>query len=144
MGKPGAAKFILECPPDERGELPNQITIQNWLPAWKDLAAETDDRIRQELDDRTVAAKVEMFDRHAKIGKEMQEISLSWLQNHRDELTPGTAVRMLVDGIEIEQSTIGVSDAIKKMLDMSDEELRDDIVERLTSGQIEILDADRD
>jgi len=140
-GKPSANTFLLSMPNDE-GRYPAKATLNIWIQQWKKDCLDMDEKAIQEIEDKVIADKVEMFQRHSEVGREMQTMALDWLRLNKDKLTPGTAVRMLVDGVEIEQATAGVSDAIKKMLQMSDEDLKDEIIERLTTGQIEILDAD--
>ena len=143
-GKPTANTFLLEMPHDDEGKVPSKTTLHEWIKQWKIDCAEMDAKTIQELENKVVAEKVAMFERFAETGKEMQNIGLEWLQLNRNNLTPGTALRLVVEGVRIEEATSGVSDAIKKMLAMNDEDLANEIVERLTTGQIEILDADND
>ena len=141
-GKPSTAAFMLMIDATSNGHMPGKAILQIWIGEWRERSIELDERAVKELDAKTVQSKVEMFERHAGIGREMQKISMEWLRENKTSLTPGTAVRMLVDGVEMEQSTAGLPDAIRKMLTMTDEDLKNEIAELLTSGHIEPLDAD--
>ena len=68
----------------------------------------------------------------------MQTIAFTWLKEHKDELTPGTAVRLLVDGIKTEQDTASIPDMIKKLKAMPNEKLLDTIQDYFTDLPAEI------
>jgi len=123
-------------------EKPETHVLREWMKSesWIERAEQLDLEYRRNLDEKHILSKVEMFERHAEVGREMQTISLAWLQENKENLSPGTAVRMLVDGINIEQGAAGIPDALKKMMDMKDEDLKDEIAQLLADAPA--IDAD--
>ena len=110
-GKPKFAKFKAMIPIDPTtNKAPQPTTVRTWL-AHEEWIARTeflDREVEKNLTEKYVASRVEMFERHAEIGREMQTIAVEWLRDHKDELGPGTAVRLLVDGVDMEQSTASI------------------------------------
>jgi hypothetical protein len=136
-GKPSARKLWGMIPDDEvvRGK-PTHFTIRDWMNSeeWIERTQELDSEVSQHFKEKQIQSKVEMFERHSEIGQEMQRISMGWLRDHVDELTANTAVRMLVEGISIEQGTAGIPDALKKMLSMGDSDLQEEIAQLLADS----------
>jgi len=118
---------------------PNMDTLREWIrsPEWVKRTEKLDLEVRANFDKKQILSKVEMLERHANVGREMQVISLEWLRDNKDDLSPGTAVRMLVDGIDIERATAGIPDALRKMQDMNDEDLTDEITKLLADTPVD-------
>lgn len=125
---------------------PTIATLQTWIGSedWIERAYELDSEVEKHFKEKQIQSKVEMLERHAELGREMQEMSYTWLKTHQDQLTPGTAVRMLVEGVNIEQATAGIPEALKKMMTMKDEDVQKEIIKLLadTPSSYESLDAD--
>jgi len=133
-GKPRAATFYRSIPAWEfNNEKPSLLMLRGWMnhDVWLERTEQQDEEVRKILTEQQVLSKVEMFERHAEVGREMQGLSLAWLQTHKDDLTPGTAVRMLVDGITIEQGAAGIPDALRRMMNMNDEDLIKEIAQSI-------------
>ena len=142
-GKPVSTQLHQVIPEYEiLKERPTPTTLREWMkaPEWIERAEQLDAETKRNLDEHHVLSKVEMFERHAEVGREMQRISLTWLKANEKDLSPGTAVRMLVDGIEIEQGAAGIPDALKKMMNMKDEDLKAEIAQLLADAPT--VDAD--
>ena len=138
-GKPTLAKFWNMIPEDEEGNKPSRGTIaSSWFPAWKDRAAILDEEVRLKMDAEVIAEKVEMLNRHAETGVRMQDMGLDYLVEHKEDLGTNTAVRLLIEGISIEQNSRGIGTALKKMMNMDDRELMEEIAGILEQGDIEI------
>lgn len=139
LGKPPATKFYPKIPKDNFGDKPPFDTYVGWVSRdeWKERAELLDREVQEHFLKAQVQSKVEMFERHAEVGREMQTMSLKWLREHKDELTPGTAVRLLVDGIEVEQAVAGIPDALKKLTQMKDEDLKDEIAQLLADTPVD-------
>lgn len=117
---------------------PTVNTLQNWINNdFPERAAVLDDQVMAEINGRMIAEKVEMLNRHAEIGKEMVTMSARYLKDHEDELTINSATRLLVAGIEIEQDSRGISSTVKKIAQMSDEQLEAEIKRLLLSAPVE-------
>lgn len=139
-GKPSAPKLldlIPECPINH--SKPTKEILNDWMnkDEWKERSESLDLEVQENYKAQQVKSKVEMLERHAALGREMQDMAMGWLQTHSDELTPGTAVRLLVDGINTERSTAGIPEALQKMINMSDEELNDQIAKLLSSVPVD-------
>jgi len=81
------------------------------------------------------------LERHAEQGREMQNIAIGWIRDNKDDLGPGSAVRLLVDGVAMEQATASIPDMLIKMKEMDNEKLLDEIARSITETPSE--DADR-
>jgi len=141
LGKPSMRSFYSNVA-DENAVVgrPSIVTVSNWYnDEWKERAAELDMEVQTVLKETQIAEQVAMMKRHGETGRKMQEMSLNWLVEHQDELTPGTAVRMLVDGIEIERGTAGIPEALEKLRNRKDEDLLDEIGQLIADTP---LDAD--
>lgn len=142
-GKPSAANLYRSVPEWEfTGEKPTLANLKAWMHTedWIDRVEQLDLEVQKVFTEKQIVSKVEMFERHAQVGRAMQQMSLDWLEEHKDELTPGTAVRMLVDGIEIEQGAAGIPDALKKMMEMKDEDLKNEIAQLIADTPIDVTD----
>ena len=120
-------------------ETPTKHVLREWMKnaVWIEKAKQLDEKSDLRFDERHILSRVEMLERHAEVGREMQIISLKWLRDNKEDLSPGTAVRMLVDGIDIEQATAGIPEALRKMRDMKDEDLADEIKEILANTPVD-------
>ena len=144
-GKPITSVLYRSMPVwDFTKDKPSLTTLREWMSSdeWVEKALYEDGKVEQAISEGRVLAKVEMFERHSKVGRTMQEMSLEWLEKHKDELTPGTAVRMLVDGIEIEQGAAGIPEALKKMRDMKDEDLMKELSQLIADTPMDITPID--
>jgi hypothetical protein len=131
-GKPGHNRLFEMLPESDTGAKPTALTLTNWIQEYKQTAIQIDAEVEKELQVRMVKEKVEMLSRHAKTGKEMQDMGMTYLQGHEKELNANVAVRMLVEGIAIERASRGVSSALEKMLNMSDEQLQEEVLQLLS------------
>jgi len=140
-GKPSLHAFYPGMTPDENGNIPAELTVkQKWYPIWQREAEVLDAQVKGELEKRLVKEKVEMLSRHARLGRQMQDIGLDFLTNpdNVDEITSNTAVRLLIAGIEIERESTGLPDALEKMMNRSDEQLMERAAELLKDSPLEI------
>lgn len=123
-GRPGYQVLHRIMPPDETGTKPSISALQVWVyQDFKPQAEELDDIVRKELEGKLVKEKVEMFQRHSKVGVKMQDIALKFFDEHEEELTAHSAVRLLVEGVRIERESRGVGDLVEKLSKSSDEDL---------------------
>lgn len=137
-GQPGTTEFWLKLPVDTQGNRPEKITLTKWIQEWKKKAEELDREVEQGLVESTVQAKVEMLGRHIETAQEIQTLSLDYLREHKEELTPNSAVRLLQLGIEIERDSVGIPEALDKMRKLDDEALLNEINAILKDSDITI------
>jgi hypothetical protein len=137
-GKPGRMRLWNIIPDDDEGYKPSSSVLDSWIAEWRERASILDEQVRMQIDAQLIKEKVEMLNRHANTGVKMQDMGLEYLDNHKDELNANTAVRLLVEGINIEQDSRGVGTALKKMMNMDNSELVDEISAILEAGDITI------
>ena len=134
-----ANKLLIKLQEDF-GRSPSIGTLQSWIAGWRDRAEELDQQIKDQFSKEVIETKVEMLKRHASLGKEMQQIGVEWLRENIDELTAASVVRLIKDGSELERNSVGVPEAITKMLSTSDDDLKKEIEDIITSGELKLID----
>lgn len=138
LGKPPVNDFLIQLPLDEFGKRPSRGQLQAWMVKWKKQADILDREMELGVVEQQVAAKIEMLDRHAETGKEIQKISLDWLREHKEELTPQSAVKLLQVGVEIERESVGIPEALKKMQRLNDDDLLKEITSIINASAVTI------
>lgn len=143
-GKPACHKLLNDLVILEGEEnVPALSTLQAWTTDWKERADELDQQAKDQFTSEVIGNKVNMLRRHAALGKELQDIGLDWLRKNRDDLTANTVARLIKDGYEIERASVGVPEALEKMLATSDEELIKQIEAAITDEDLDLLDASK-
>lgn len=140
-GRPSPAKLQMMIPEDWEGDIPSVSTLKTWIKHnFTPQADKINEQIAKEMEARMVKEKVEMLSRHAELGGKMQDIGLSYIEDNEDKLTSSTAVRMLVAGVQIERDSRGLPQAIEQMIDKSDEDLLEVVMQLVGESQVEILE----
>lgn len=130
LGKPTPRQLYAKMPPYEAGGniLPEIATVAKWiLNDFNERAKILDAQVMEQVNAKMIAEKVEMLNRHAEISTQMQDIATEYLLNHKDDLGVGSAVRLLVAGIEIERESRGIATTVEKITRMSDQDLENEI-----------------
>jgi hypothetical protein len=128
--------------PDEwEGDPPAQGTLYNWIKEiFEDKAAFLDRKLTEEIEGRLIQKKVEMLHRHGEIGRKMQGQAMKKLEDIDEKDLPAhAAVRLLVEGIRIERESVGLPQALEKLINSSDEDILDRIEQLTEESQAEIL-----
>lgn len=134
-GRPNNRELHMMLPENEEGNKPPAITLQNWIyDSFKKRAISLDEQVMEELDETSVALKVEMLQRHTEIGKELQNMGLKALRNLDEELLPATATKLVKEGVRIERDSIGIAKALEKLVALSDEELLKEVADLLETS----------
>ena len=140
-GKPSMERLIKMLPnPAEFGiaiGYPSENTLNVWVKDYKERAIGLDEEVSRRLADRLIAEKVKMLDAHSVIAAEMQQMSLQYLRENKDKLSPNAAVRMLVEGVRIERESKGIPRTLEKLADKSDEDLLQQIEDLLLRSPIQ-------
>lgn len=143
-GKLNANALVTELSLVFGEKVPHAITLSSWIKDnWRERAEELDKRARDEFSAEVIHNKVAMLRRHAEVGKELQEIGLKWIRENKDQLTANTVARLIKDGYEIERASVGVPEALEKMLSTSDDELIKQIEAAITDEDLDLLNADK-
>jgi len=140
-GKPSAKQFrksIVE-PDPYVGTVPAVSILSAWIhKEWGNAAQELDVQVNQQLEQTMVMEKLEVLKRHADIAKKMQDMAITYLDEHG----PGSsrnAIEMLVKGLDIERNSIGAPSQLARISEMSNEDLMDEL-KRLVSDNSSIID----
>jgi len=141
-GKPTGQRLWEMIPEEWEIDKPRVNAITVWIrDIYKPRAEMMDERLAQELEGRLVKEKVEMLYRHANVGKLMQNKALACLDSiEPSELSTSAAVRLLVEGVRIERESIGLPQALEKMLNETDEDLLNRVEKLLGESPAEILE----
>ena len=140
-GKQPAAKRLQEMIPEDWNGAPVVDTVRIWIKdIFRPRAEALDKRLAQELEGRLIQEKVEMLYRHAELGRKIQRKALDCLdQIDPGDLSSNAAVRLLVEGVRIERDSVGLPQALEKILNASDEEMLNRVQELTKESQAEIL-----
>jgi hypothetical protein len=122
-GKPKGQKLQSLIEPNLDGVIPAASTLNTWMKDLQPLADELDQKIKAQVEETIVLEKVEMLKRHADLGRAMQDLAVDFLENNRDQLTPNSAVRLLVEAVKMERESRGLPTLITQTIDSTDEEL---------------------
>lgn len=141
MGKPVARVIYPKVPVTEDGQKPSYDTIHTWIRGedFKERAAILDEQVLAQVNEKMIAEKVEMLNRHAGIGATMQDMAIEYLEAHKEDLGTNSAVRLLIAGVEIERESRGIATTVEKISKMSDSELENEIQKLITRSQVEFL-----
>jgi len=142
MGKPIARVLYLKIPVyEEFGTKPPIDTIQDWTwsTEFKERAAILDEQVMAQINQKMVAEKVEMLNRHAVIGSKMQDMAMAYLKEHDKDLGVGSSVRLLVAGVEIERNSRGIATTFEKFDKMSDSQLNAEIQKIIERAPVELM-----
>lgn len=139
-GKIGARDLQNAIPPDTFGDKPTVTALWGWIKGdFADRAKELDDQVNRQIAERAVAIKIEMLERHARIGSEMQDMALKYLDDNKDNLGVGSSVRLLIEGVRIERESRGLPEALQELSHQSDEDLMKEIEKLMSSAQVSFL-----
>jgi hypothetical protein len=130
LGKPGGLKLHenIEIDVLTNGK-PSIPLLRNWIENdFKERAIFMDSQVAKELEEHMVKDKVEMLDRHAKVGVALQDKAMKYINEHEDEMKIPFALKALVEGVRIERESRGVASALEKMLDKSDDDLLKEVI----------------
>jgi transposase len=144
-GRPSAIQLNAMIGYDEFTK--NKISIsvlRTWVSEFKKQAEILDAQINNQLERRLVAEKVEMLNKHAKLGQDIQQMAMDYLDLHREDLKVPNAVKLLIEGVRIERDSRGIPQALEKMMDKSDEELLKEIQMIISKSSGHILQVEND
>jgi len=138
LGKPGGNRLQENIEPDAiSGAKPSVHVLTNWIINFKEQAVFLDSQVAAKLEEQMVAEKVEMLNRHAKLGIDLQDKATKYLDEHETELKVPMAVKMLVEGVRIERESRGIASALDKMLRMTDDDLLKEVMQIVSKAPVE-------
>lgn len=139
-GKPTAKVMYNLVEPDPvTGDIPTFTTLQTWMKVdFVPHADMLDQQVQMALEERLIQEKVAMFEKHAKIAVDLQEMAITYLDENQDNLKVPNAVRMLIEGVRIERESRGIPQALEKMMNRTDEELLKEVTEIVSKAPVTI------
>jgi len=145
-GKPSPTALQKMIPDNKIDKLPSIDLLRKWIKnEFEPKAASLDRQMMNEIEGRMIQEKVEMLQRHGEIGREMQSKARAALEQLDFEELPANAlVRLIVEGVRIERDSVGLPEALEKLLDADDDELVDMIETITEESQAEILVIDNE
>lgn len=123
-GCPQGEQIGINLPVDELGRTPHTEVIKRWIreSGWRDRANILNAEVARQIEKKAVEVRVEMLNRQAEIGKELQRKGSEYLDKHEFEKA-GEALKAIIQGAELERSSRGLPDALIKVSEMKDEDL---------------------
>ena len=141
LGKPTTSLFYPKVPVCEIiNDIPPKGMVKGWIDReFKERAIVLDEQVMSQINQRMVAEKVEMLNRHADLGKSVQDMAIKYLDEHKDELNVSNSVRLLVEGVRIERESRGISTTIEKITNLSDDELQKQVEQLISRSPVEFM-----
>jgi DNA polymerase I-like protein with 3'-5' exonuclease and polymerase domains len=141
MGKPIAKYLLQQIPLSEAGKKPSIEAVISWIKSeeFQSRASLLDEQVMSQINQKMIAEKVEMLNRHADVGIQMQNMAMTYLQEHKEDLGISASVRLLVAGVEVERESRGIATTVEKIGRMSDTELEKEIQTLIERAPVEFL-----
>ena len=140
VGKPNPKNLynFVEADPIS-GNRPSVTILTSWVKNdFYEQAERLDIQVASQMEGQLIQEKVQMLKQHTDIGIRMQNMSMEYLEDHKEDLKVPNAVRMLVEGIRIERESRGIPQMLEKMVSRSDEELLKELQDIVTKTPVTI------
>lgn len=137
-GKPNAERLHRMLDNDPSCDMkPAVVTLQLWIrDRFIPHAMELDDQVADQVDQAMIQQRIEMANRHAEIGRELQELGLQYLREN-DIKTDKAALTALIKGVEIEREALTLpTDMLAKLDRMTDDDLLEQVTHLLQDGKL--------
>jgi hypothetical protein len=129
-GCPSSIKStMLVLPPNPGGPMPKQSTITAWKEdmGWTQRADVYDARVAQEMEIELVEQRKTMLRKHAEEGAKLQDLGMKFLEKSGGIETDSTALRAVLEGAVLERTSLGLSEALTRIMKMSDDQLVNEV-----------------
>jgi len=112
-------------PTNPSGPQPKPSTITAWKEdmGWSQRADIYNARAAQELESELVEQRKNMLRRHAEEGAKLQDLGMKFLETGTGIESDSTAVRAVLEGAVLERTSLGLSEALTRIMKMSDDQL---------------------
>lgn len=138
-GKPAADEFwqmLREISPDMH---PSLRVLTSWvMDDFTMKAMELDHKVEEKLDATLIEGKLDMLERQARVGRQMQEMAWNFLLENGPE-SARNAITLLKIGLDTEREARSVPGFLKGLTEKTDMEVVDEI-KKLVSGDKDVLD----
>lgn len=121
-GRPTLQQLVDIIGKDRFGRTPSTKVLAQWRDKrdWATRAELLDIGVTHQIEKQAVQEKVEMLNRHAEAGKKMTDKAIDYIEKH-DIMKTSDAIKMLVQGVQIERTSRGLPLALDKLSEMADE-----------------------
>lgn len=123
-GCPTKEMFNKILPVDEYGRIPHPDVVKKFMEMydWRARADLLNVEVAKQIEQRAVEVRVEMLNRQAELGKELQQKGIDYLREHEFEKA-GEALKAVISGAELEKASRGLPDSILQVAKMKDDDL---------------------
>lgn len=121
-GRPPMQQLVDLLDKDRHGRVPALQVLAQWRDKrdWITRAELLDIGVTHQIEKQAIQEKVEMLNRHAEAGKKMTDKAIDYIEKH-DIMKTSDAIKMLVQGVQIERTSRGLPLALDKLSEMADE-----------------------
>lgn len=139
-GRPSISQKFINTLPDIDGRRPIANVLRHWIvdKGWKERADELDGKARQIVNVKLVNQKAKMLERQAIHAVKVQEKALEALMKGFD--SSASAVQGWRYAIEVERSAVGLNENLKRLGNMTDDELRKYVRELAERENVDVID----
>lgn len=124
-GRPNGMKLLSVLPDDSNSRKPTLQLLTEWRNkySWDTRGDVLDTEVARQIEKKAIEEKVEMFNRHAKMGRELQDQGMAFFDAHPIE-KDATALKAIISGVEMEKASRGLPDALMQVSKLQDEDLK--------------------
>ena len=129
-GCPNSMETTLKImPPNPDGIQPRRSTILSWREemGWAQRADLYNARAAQELETEMVESRKAMLRKHAEEGSKLQDLGMKYLEGTTGIENDSTALRAVLEGAVLERTSLGLSEALTRIMKMSDDQLVNEV-----------------
>ena len=130
-------------PLDDRGKKPHMQSVFRWKQEanWDIWADGLDAKVSDQLDMTVIEDRVQMYKKHAEMGEDLSRIGMEYIKTKGKGIeSDSSAIRAIVEGIEIESKNRGLADALSRVFAMNEKELDMELKKMLTNKSGEVGD----
>lgn len=124
-GKSYSKDLVDKLPKTDRGNSPSILTLQKWGSeyGWLERADALDGQLSVAMDNSIINRRVAMYEKHAEVGKDLIERASKFFEEHGGIKTENAALRAMELGMETERKSVGVADYVRKLSEMTPDQL---------------------
>lgn len=136
--RPNPSKLFSFIPDDESGRKPHATLLAKWMidGDWVIRADELDAGVSSSIDKELIKERIQTFERHAKIGQELQDKGLEYIRENGFK-SGADALRAVISGAELEKNSLGLSVALSKIFELNNEQVTGEIAKLLNKASSE-------
>jgi hypothetical protein len=132
--------LIDKLPENEEGKKPGIFTVKRWVEekGWVERADALDAEVSIQVEKSVIQKRVEMYEKHAKLADELITMGREFLQKQVDGgglKTENAALRAIELGFQTERVSVGVSDMVRKIGEMTPDQLDNELRKLLGQKQ---------